>query len=331
MYNTLKIYKELIPQEILRIMKSYNMNIAKTNMLMSAELIKVMKNFKTTNISAIPYKGPLLAQLAYGDITLRQYVDLDILVEENQLRQAINILKQNDYIVDEEEYKYIMKNKSIFHDISLYKNNIHIELHWKLFSDEFKTDIENIQIKENLSQVSISNHTLESFENEILILYLTVHGAKHRWERIEWLLDIVKIVQNQTINWDRLLELMHTTKTSKILLSTLYLCQNILDLDIPEKVQILINDVKILKLSKNFEKDFYKNFTNPIKRKVQTKTISKIQYDVLNGFKSKASFLLSLLKPSELDFKSVDFPKYLYILYYFIRPINIMKRWIKKI
>ena len=50
-------------------------------MLLTSELIKIMKLLEENDIKAIAFKGPTLAQLAYGDVTLRQYVDLDLLVE----------------------------------------------------------------------------------------------------------------------------------------------------------------------------------------------------------------------------------------------------------
>jgi len=312
-------------------MKIENIEIAKTNMLMTSELIMLMKLFEENNIEAIAFKGPTLSQMAYGNITLRQYADLDILIDEKDLQRSINLLSSNNYTVDELEYKNIMKNQSIFHDISLYKNSINFELHWRLLSDEFKTDIETINLKENLHEVLISNYKLKAFENEIFILYLAIHGAKHNWERIEWLLDIVKIIQNHTIDWQRTIELMKKTKTEKIFLSSLYLCQNILNLTLPLEVEKLINKPKILKISKKLEDYFYTHFHSLINQSVATKKISKTQYNLLEGYDNKFSFILSLFKPTELDFKTIQLPKYTRFLYYIVRPLNILIRWTKKI
>jgi len=200
-----------------------------------------------------------------------------------------------------------------------------------LLSDEFKTDIETINLKENLYEIVISNCKLKAFENEIFILYLAIHGAKHNWERVEWLLDIVKIIQNHTIDWQRTIELMEKTKTEKIFLSSLYLCQNILNLTLPLEVEKLINKPKILKISKELEDYFYTNFHSLINQNVATKKISKTQYNLLEGYDNKFSFILSLFKPTELDFKTIQLPKYTRFLYYMVRPLNILIRWTKKL
>lgn len=54
-------------------LKSLYLQIAKQNMLMSAELIRIIKLLKNNHINALVIKGPALSQMAYGDITLRQY------------------------------------------------------------------------------------------------------------------------------------------------------------------------------------------------------------------------------------------------------------------
>ncbi len=49
-------------------------------MMMTAELKAVMGWLEAGDVPAIAYKGPTLAAWAYGDIALREFCDLDILV-----------------------------------------------------------------------------------------------------------------------------------------------------------------------------------------------------------------------------------------------------------
>ncbi len=53
-------------------LKVQYLGIVQRNMLMSAELIRIMKLLEENGIEALAFKGPTLAQMAYGDITLRQ-------------------------------------------------------------------------------------------------------------------------------------------------------------------------------------------------------------------------------------------------------------------
>jgi hypothetical protein len=130
---------------------------------MTSELIKVMKLLEENHINAIAFKGPVLSQMAYGDIALRQYVDLDILIDEKDLGRIFSILNKNKYKTNQNVVKKVLENQSIFHDISFFKNNVSLEFHWKFFSDEFKTSFDEFDIWSDLSSIQIQNHKFKYF------------------------------------------------------------------------------------------------------------------------------------------------------------------------
>ena len=57
-----------------------------------------MKLFEKYDIQALAFKGPTLAQNAYGDITLRQFGDLDILIRKKDRSRMVSILLNEQYI-----------------------------------------------------------------------------------------------------------------------------------------------------------------------------------------------------------------------------------------
>jgi hypothetical protein len=327
-YKILKKYDEKIPLDKLSFMKQTYMDVVKTNMLMTSELIKISKLLEENGIKSIAFKGPTLSQMAYGDVVSRQYVDLDILVDENELLNAIEILKKNDYVLEDDfKLELLKNNRNIFHDVTLRKNAlVNIELHWRLFSDEYMTGIADLNIEENIKIFEYQNNKLKVFENEIQILYLSIHGAKHNWERIEWLVDIVRFIENNAIDWKQLLHFIERTKTEKILFSTFYLCKTILDLSLPKEIEEKVQKTNILNFSQRFEIFFYKNFDYILYHDKEAKKISKIQFDILYGYKNKLLFIFALIKPTELDYQTVKLPKYLSFLYYLIRPFNLITR-----
>lgn len=302
------------------------MDIVKQNMLMTSELMKVVKILEENNIESISFKGPVLSQLAYGDVVSRQYCDLDILVDENNIDKVCNLLKEKNYQFDELLFKKIFENKSIFHDITIYKENIvNIEFHWRLFSDEYKTDFTSLNLNDYVTYSSISNIQLKIFKNELTLLYLSIHGTKHNWERVEWLVDIVKLVENTQLNWNEVFYIARVTKNEKILFTTLKLCVNILDLQLSDLVKTKF-DKKIEQFAKSFENLFIERFNNTLLQEEGSKNISKIQYDLLETNDSKIAFIISLLKPTQLEYSLIKLPKYLNFVYYVIRPFNVIFR-----
>jgi len=51
---------------------------------------------KKKQLPAIPYKGPVLAESAYGDVALRNFGDLDFLISPVDFGQAKQALRELD-------------------------------------------------------------------------------------------------------------------------------------------------------------------------------------------------------------------------------------------
>ena len=66
------------------------------NLLLAEELLKILALFETNAIPAIPYKGPVLAASLYGDLTLRTFGDLDIIVRKPDIQRAKALLFPGD-------------------------------------------------------------------------------------------------------------------------------------------------------------------------------------------------------------------------------------------
>ena len=53
---------------------------ARRNLHLTGELFRILDCLDAHHIPAIPYKGPTLAEKVYGDLALRDFSDLDVLV-----------------------------------------------------------------------------------------------------------------------------------------------------------------------------------------------------------------------------------------------------------
>jgi len=62
------------------------------SMRLTAELARLSRALQRAGVAALPLKGPLLAEMAYGDVTLRYSIDLDLLVRRQNLERALAVL-----------------------------------------------------------------------------------------------------------------------------------------------------------------------------------------------------------------------------------------------
>src|SRR5947209_15891281 len=80
-----KLAAELVPSEALaQCRRDYQENAAR-NVLLTDELVSALRALSETGVDAITFKGPALAVAAYGDLSLRRFVDLDLIVRRDDV------------------------------------------------------------------------------------------------------------------------------------------------------------------------------------------------------------------------------------------------------
>ena len=78
----------------------------------------------------IPLKGTVIRKF-YPEPWMRTSCDIDILVHESDLKRAIDLLKEGGFETDGVLH---------FHDVSLFFNNVHLELHYNILEDMKQVD-----------------------------------------------------------------------------------------------------------------------------------------------------------------------------------------------
>src|SRR5690349_17810454 len=68
------------PRDVLVTLWAAQEMCARKNAALTCELARVVNALEDAGVPALPYKGPLLAHALYGDVALREFGDLDILV-----------------------------------------------------------------------------------------------------------------------------------------------------------------------------------------------------------------------------------------------------------
>ena len=71
--------------------------IAFRNLSLAAELVKLVGALRKLGIEVLAYKGPILGQQLYGDVTLRQFRDLDIVIAPADVMRTRDALCQLGY------------------------------------------------------------------------------------------------------------------------------------------------------------------------------------------------------------------------------------------
>ncbi len=226
-WNLKEIHFETVPEGVLKeLCNEYRINMIR-NLFLTAKLFNLLDLFQTHGISAIPYKGPTLSVLAYGDICLRHFVDLDFIVHKHDVLRAKGLLQSQGYrpeyvLLPDQELAYLQHEceYNFFHD----HKNILIELHWDIVQKYFSCHFDVNKLWDDLKPVSLLNRQVMTLPPEHLLLILCLHsGGKHQWETLEWIADGSQLFSShKNMDWDKVIRQAAESGIERILFLGLF-------------------------------------------------------------------------------------------------------------
>jgi hypothetical protein len=325
--NLNAICPKKVPEDVLENLKSYYMANVQKNLMMTGELVKVMKLLEENGINAVTYKGPVLAHSVYGNIGYREFGDIDILIDKSDAINVKNIMISNGY----EFYPKIKLNDSIYmtlgsgYPFTNKKNNAIIEIKWKVEGDFFSSPQDPNILFKNFKSIKIDFFQFHTFFGVNQLLILCIHSAKHDWSRLSWICDISELVKNENINWEETLEKAQILGIERILLINLALARDLFGLNIFDDMNNHLNsDNNVALISLKLQKRIfiYQKYSLNIFEKFFSEI--KIRENPIYGIKS---CFLALTKPGYKEYKDIPLPEFLFPLYYIIRPFLLLKRY----
>jgi hypothetical protein len=208
LFQNLSACYDVIPHLYLGQLRAFYMTNSMRNQFLAKELITLQRDFKIQGIFTIPFKGPALAVLAYGDLSLREFVDLDILVHQTQLSQAFDVLKDKGFLLKgndrEEDQAHSPHRKTYTFTRGKGLAEIRIDLQSSIIGPHFSFQIDDTTVLSRVNEIPLAEGWVPSLAVEDLLIILCIHGSKHLWEKTKWICDIAELMQRHqnTLNWN---------------------------------------------------------------------------------------------------------------------------------
>src|ERR1700676_4639763 len=122
-----------IPSRVLEHLRAHFYRISAYNHYLAMHLVRLVSQFEQRGIPCLALKGPAVAMAAYGDLSLRQYEDIDIMVRVEHVSQAVELLF-NQGFHPARGHAGRHQNVKLYHEIPLAApdKSYGVDLHWKL-------------------------------------------------------------------------------------------------------------------------------------------------------------------------------------------------------
>jgi hypothetical protein len=209
------------------------------NLLLTAELLRLLDEFDRTGIATVAFKGPVLAETVYGDLSLREFSDLDVLVHEADLRKAQDLLTSRGYQADfpDSDYRKTFLSYQGQYAFRHRPTGVAVDLHWHLASKGILFPLRSAEVWPRLEHVMIGGRKVPTFAKDDLALFLAAHGTKEGWRRLNWVCDFAQFLRkHQHIDWAPVLERAHRAHSSRSLLLAIYLAVTLLEAPAPAEL-----------------------------------------------------------------------------------------------
>jgi Uncharacterised nucleotidyltransferase len=159
--------------------------VAQRSLALTAELVGVMRMFRTAGVSATPFKGPALAAAVYEDVTLRQFRNLDILLHRADVAAAERVLVRLGYRPQpsSRSARVYQRGETI------------IDLHWAIAPRCFgsRSSVAGLWVRRRPLTLGELRLPIPAPEDHLLLLAL--HAGQHVWGRIGWLADVAELLE----------------------------------------------------------------------------------------------------------------------------------------
>lgn len=329
LYSTLQsTCADAVPKAVLTEIRGYYQASAGRTMVLTKTLLQLLKLFEAHGIHAVPLKGPVLADMAYGNRALRMFSDLDFLVPKEHLQSVYALLGTQGYECREdpltpaqmEAYRYFYQEHHFINSAGTV-----VEPHWGLAQRALAFPFAMSELWERARPIAFGGTTVLTFAPEDLLLFLCVHGSTHLWTRLIWICDIAEIMRVEpTIDWLNTLERARRIGGERVLLLGLYLTQALWGTALPEEiVQKIHTEPKVKTLAEQVQAWLFQEPSPYFD--VSRRTMFRIQ--MRERRRDQVRHILRMLTtPRSQHFAHLSLPRPLLFLYTFLLPVWQMRK-----
>ena len=219
-------FQNSIPQKISTKLKHYYHANMIRNLLYEREISAILKITNSRNIDIMPFKGFALIQTLYNNPAIRNMVDVDILIKENDFQEIKNIFGHAGYKINETVLSKMLRPKEY----------IVIEIHSMIVPPR-PYKINHTYLWERAKEINLNGRKLLCLSDEDTFLSLALHLRRHtRRLTLKFIVDIAELlnkVQNN-LGWPYIIKSAKGIHIMATIYTSLYLSKELLDSYLPD-------------------------------------------------------------------------------------------------
>lgn len=313
-------------QEFALLRSNYEENARKT-LWFTGELVRILKHLERRGIKAMPYKGPALAQTLYGDVTGRQFGDIDILVYPQDVGAAKEALAKLGYrpairLNARQERAYISAGYECAFDSAVGPHLL--ELQWRILPRFYSVEFDMTGLFKRAVQFTLDSCSFPTLGVNDLLIVLCVHAAKHVWAQLSWLCDIAELARSPRIDWEATWQRAWELGLQRIVALNFLLAHDLFGLALPIPVQQYLGKDHACQ---SLKVELSRIITCGLHYDTESFAYFRLMLRLRERRSDQARFLSRLIwTPGIGEWSAIHLPERLFSAYYFVRLGRLAKK-----
>ena len=301
--------------------------IHRQNLQYAGTLHRVLRVFDENGVRAIAFKGPTLAAVAYGDLGLRQFGDLDFLVLREDLPAGATALESIEFERETDLGPYsiaelVRGTRGVETSTELAfvdpRSNVEVELRFTQGDRHGGGTIDVPALYRNRTDASVGGQSAPVLSPTDRLVVLSAHGGKHNWRRLEWIVDLAVAASVGDSDWQVANKRASARDTHREFLLGVLLVTQLFDLEVPAAVaRELADDERVHAVGRTILSDFV---ADPLARRSivgRHRLRATLRDDLVSRFTSLAT------GPHVADYRYLPLAEPLWPFYRIVRPFRL--------
>jgi hypothetical protein len=307
------------PDELKRLDQLQQTNVVRS-LLVARELTRIVERLNVLGLAAMPYKGPVLAELAYGDIGLRKSGDIDLLILRDEFAQVSDALREFGYTPNlslsaAEQRAYLQSGYECVFGGPGGPNLL--EVKWAIQPRFYAVEFDIGELFGRGVITTVAGQAMKTLSPEDTILVLCVHAAKHLWEKLLWLCDLSRLMTQTNLDWRRIGAQARELGIARILRITLILAHELLGSSTPASALREIPDDEKARLVAT---EIRQRILAEVDSTLDSTAYFRLILQLRERSADQVRFLRRLmLTPGPSEWRAVKLPQSLFPLYRLVR------------
>jgi hypothetical protein len=324
LYLRLKHLEGLSPK-VLDPMRAQYYGSSLSNRKLARELVRLAGKLTASGVPVIAFKGPVLALKLRGDLSLRQFNDLDLLIRPADAgRTAAMLIAENHWPRHFDPTNVARSLTRCNEDEFIRPQDLQmVDLHWALGPHYFPYGPPAELVWQRAIRFGLEDGEVLTMGPLDTILYLAVHGTKHGWANLGAVCDLAAALgPAQSFDSHQLLAEAAQFGCLKMLLLGAALARNLLGAPLPPLIgERLGIEPTLNSLAIGVERRMFKY----VGLRAGLYLDWFVSLSLLQNHPSRLRYFVNrALRPAPEDLDFIELPASLYPLYFPLRPFRLL-------